>query len=270
MPQPLELPVAAIRSEERNERQKRPVFYPELAEGAAGLGDALLSSSNYQSDRAWMSPTPLSLTYNVDFYYWLGLPTNIDPINCDNSTNCFWFVADQLDTTTSGVALHVGPYHGRGQAGNSNGKWLFNVSGYDNGVYKGGLTSLESPSASWVRLRVWRLYTDQDRATWGVWAYFNGSDHYAGAITFRGHWLSNALLFTEVMETNGPCTTDFERVYFDNPVYRSAYGGPWAFYDGEADYQDTCDNTTWEQISGDFVRDERMKTRVIDDGEMIW
>lgn len=71
MPLPLELPVAAIRSEERNEPEKRPVFYPELAEGAAGLGDALLSSSNYQSDRAWMSPTPLSLTYNVDFYYWV-------------------------------------------------------------------------------------------------------------------------------------------------------------------------------------------------------
>lgn len=252
--------------------------------GAPSLGffhtpaqfETLAAGGNYQSDHAVLYPRPLpSGAYNMDYWFWLGMPTDIDPINCNDSPDCFWFVANQLNTSGTNSGLHIGPQHGVSSAGNSHGVWKISVSGYNNGVFVGSLSSVAPPEAAWARVRVWRLSTSGSNATWGVWVLWSGSgcpnnDCYAGSITLPGHTLTYTWLFTEVMEVNGPCTTDFERVYFDNPVYRNLNGGPFIYTEATADYEDTCRDTTWESIQFDFVRDERMKGRVIPQNGVIW
>jgi hypothetical protein len=273
VPVPLALPpvpIEKIETEGRLDEPTLPFFQTPAASGAQSF------VNNYQSDHAVMNPRPIpNSAYNVDYWYWLGMPTNSDPINCDNSPNCFWFVADQVNTSGFNVGMHFGPQHGESSFGDSNGLWKISVSGYNNGVQTGSLSSVAPPEATWVRIRVWRLSVGGGNTTWGVWALWAGSgcpsnDCYAGSISLPGLTLTHAWLFTEVMETNGPCVTDFERAYFNDPVYRNLNGGPFGFSSATANYENNCADTTWQSIQGDYVKDERITPRIVPQNGILW
>ena len=109
-----------------------------------------------------------------------------------------------------------------------------------------------------------------DATTWGVWAMYGGSDHHLGSLEIDGHFFVDSMLFSEVNEANGPCATDLERGYLDNPRYWNTSSTQSVYTSATAAYQETCGNTTWESISGDHVADERETERFIFDDDTVW
>lgn len=232
----------------------------------------------YQSDRAPM-PYNFVEAYNVDYWYWLrGAESNeLNACDTGDGPGCFWFVSAQLNTDEPNSAMHSGPQRGVSASGNAGGNWKIDVSGYYNGVFRGGLSSVVSPVATWVRLRTWRVdyvfYGGIYYAQYGVWALWNNQDTYVGSITLPGRWLVWAMPFVEIYETEDQCSTDFVGTYYDEHVFRSSAGGPFRIDRTDAAYEANCANTTWERMNGigdDFVRDTRDVGRLIRDGARLW
>lgn len=104
---------------------------------------------------------------------------------------------------------------------------------------------------------------------WGVWAMWGGSDRSLGSLTIDGHFLADSTLFSEVREANGQCSTDLNKGYLDNPRFWNTSVSEGVYSSATAEYEDNCENTTWKQISGDYVRDERETERIIDPDEVV-
>lgn len=232
----------------------------------------------YQSDRAPMVGGIPNNAYNLDYWVYLGSPQTNESNICDGSgAGCFWYVSVQMNTDEPNTAMHHGPQRGNSASGNSGGVWKLDVSGYGYGNFQGGLSGLTVPMNKWVRVRTWRLDTVSYGGVWygnfGVWAYWDGVDHYAASLTIPGRYITWMMPFVEVYESNNQCSTDFTRAWLDNFVYRNTSGGPFAVDHTTADYESNCSNTTWRRVvssSDDYVLDERDTSRVISQGATLW
>ena len=152
-----------------------------------------------------------------------------------------------------------------------------NIADYIDGVHIGGQSSVNLPATTWIRVRTWRLShgysaapTYKPWSRWGVWALYGGSDRYLGSLTIDGHLFVDSMLFSEVYEDNGPCATDLVGGSFNDPRYWNTSVTQGVYSSATARYQDTCENTTWESISQDHVRDRRETQRIIYDGHVVW
>lgn len=285
-PVPPDLPPTKFIAYETAPRSE--VQIPRLAPGANGASrrtevSTCSASDCYQSDRLPLSDPAVGL-YASDYLVWLAIPQTNEQNKCDSSSassSCFWFYAMQhhMDSGNhSASALHIGPQRGSSIAGDAGNQWRMNIDGYIDGVHIGGQSSVNLPTATWIRVRTWRLTRGYDSyapykpwSTWGVWAMYDGIDRYLGSITIDGHLFANSMLFSEVYEANGPCTTDLERAYLHNPQFWNTSFFPGTYASATAEYEKTCDNTTWESMSGNFVRDEReVEPRVIGHEEIVW
>jgi hypothetical protein len=177
----------------------------------------------------------------------------------------------------SDSALHIGPQRGSSLAGNTGNKWRMNIDGYIDGAHIGGQSSVNLPTETWIRVRTWRQSYGNDASapyapwsTWGVWALYGGSDRYLGSVTIDGHLFSSSMLFSELYEANGPCATDLVIGSLDNPRFWNTSISQGAYSSATAEYQATCDNTTWEQVSGDYVHDKRETNRIIGHQQIVW
>lgn len=293
-PVEIKLPALPVGVEPRNpEPPPQPLVLPPPAEfvGSEAVSAANCSGAScYQSDRSLLSDHPNDV-YAIDYWYWLGLPQANESNRCDAvpTDGCFWFFAGQSNTDCCSAAIHIGPQRGHSSCGNAGAAWKMNRCGYNNGVQVGGLGSQSLPAATWVRVRYWRIATGQNGyppfspySTWGVWALWAGSgcsqnDCYQGSVTIDGSLFTGTIMWVEDWETAaGPCSTDLERGYFNDPAYLSVSQGWPTFPHSVADYQDTCpasgaQSTTW-MIAGapDFIRDEREINRIIAHGKPLW
>lgn len=298
-PAEIKLPSLPVGVQPSNpEPPPKPIVQPPPAEFA---GSEAVSAADcagdlcYQSDRSLLSDH-VNDVYAIDYWYWLGLPQSNESNRCDAvpTDGCFWFFAGQSNTDCCSAAIHIGPQRGHSSCGNAGAAWKMNLCGYNNGVQVGGLGSQSLPAATWVRVRYWRTATGQNgyppfspNSTWGVWALWSGSgcpqsDCFQGSVTVDGTLFTGTINWVEDWETAaGPCSTDLERGYFNDPAYLSVSQGWRSFPSSEADYQATCPDpnpqqpgdksTTW-LIAGapDFIRDERETDRVILDGAKLW
>jgi len=237
------------------------------------------SGNCYQSDRLFLAD-PGDDMYASEYWVWLAVPRENELNACDgppHGSGCFWFYAINHSTNAHKTAFHIGPQRGASLAGNAGANWRMNIDGYINGVHVGGQSSVNLPVATWMRIRTWRINKGRDSqapytpwATWGVWALYNGVDHYLGSLTIDGDNLTDATLFSEVWEQNGQCTTDLERGYLGWPRYWRPGQDKLSFSSATANYEANCGNTSWEIIGDQFVRDERNTTRTLFDGESAW
>lgn len=251
---------------------------------------AACSGNCYQTDSTAPTANLPAGTYAFDYWMWLGNPQNNETNGCDGSGsgNCFWFQASQYDMDFAGAGFHVGPQRGSSIFGNAADDWHLSHSGYNapnSGSPTGAVCTTSSlwwcvdddeiPTGTWVRVRVWRLATTHTpgygwSSKWGSWAQWGGTDHAIGTnLWMRGRTLVRAHQFMEVYETNGQCSTDFERTYFNDP--RSLAGSTWTTQPhANANYESNCSNTTWHRFGGEFVRDEREHFRDINQGGFLW
>ena len=250
--------------------------------GGQAAASACSGDSCYQSDRLLLSNPTVGL-YASEYWVWLAIPQTNEWNKCDStsaSSSCFWFYAMQhiMDSGSySNSGLHIGPQRGSSIAGNAGNQWRMNIDGYIDGVHIGTQSSVNLPTATWIRVRTWRISHGNDVSApyapwsrWDVWAMYGGSDRYLGSLTIDGHLFVDSMLFSEVKEANGPCETDLERGYLNDPRFWNASVSQGVYTSATAEYQDTCDNTTWESMSGDYVRDERETGRIIDHGDIVW
>jgi hypothetical protein len=264
-----------------------PILTPKVAHtplGATASGrapsqvlDTCGGPSNcYQSDSAFLTDYPDDV-YAYDYQLWLGVPETNESNKCDNvsTSGCFWFQAAQYNTNGGSASLHVGPQRGDSLAGNAGTGWKISISGYNSsGAFVGGLSNVALvPTATWVRVRIWRASYTGATSTWQVYALWGGIDRYLGSISINGNALTYTLEFMEVYEENNQCLTDFVRTYFNAPAALSASAGWLAPAHGTANYETKCasNNTTWKALGGSFISDERETTaRPIAQGASLW
>lgn len=259
-----------------------PELAPSADKGTGGAEAASGCSGNcYQSDRIQLTD-PSTPLYASEYWVWLAVPQTYETNKCDGngySSACFWFAAmnHYTNSSTSTAAFHIGPQRGTSIAGATGTQWRMNIDGYINGSHIGGQSSVSLPVATWIRVRTWRLSYGSGGggpwSTWGVWAYYNGSDHYLGSLTIDGQLLTDSIVFQEIYEENGQCTTDFERTYFNDYRWWNTSASQQPYSKGTADYESNCVTTSWErptQYSGEFLRDERETVRSIGQGWTLW
>ncbi|MCY4664376.1 MAG: hypothetical protein OXC00_06910 [Acidimicrobiaceae bacterium] len=250
--------------------------------GGQTAASACSGASCYQSDRLLLNNPTVGL-YASQYWVWLGTPQTNESNKCDStseSSGCFWFYAMQhvMDSEDySNSALHIGPQRGSSIAGDAGNQWRMNIDGYIDGVHIGGQSSVNLPATTWIRVRTWRISSGNDPSapytpysTWRVWAMYGGSDHSLGSVTIDGHLFVDSMLFGEVYEQNGPCSTDLVKVALNDPRFWNTSLSQGVYSSATAAYQDTCNNTTWESISQDHVRDKRETQRIIYDGQVVW
>ena len=240
------------------------------------------SGNCYQSDRLNLSDPTVGL-YASQYWVWLGIPQSNEWNKCDSTTApspCFWFYAMHhvMDSGShSNSALHVGPQRGSSIAGDAGNQWRMNIDGYIDGVHIGGQSTVNLPTSTWIRVRTWRLSYGNDVfapyapwSKWGVWAMWGGNDRSLDSLTIDGHFLADSTLFSEVREANGQCSTDLNKGYLDNPRFWNTSVSEGVYSSATAEYEDNCENTTWKQISGDHVLNQRETQRIIFDDEIVW
>ena len=247
------------------------------ASACTGTGDNLC----YQSDILDLSHPAVGL-YASQYWVWLGIPQSNEENQCDSTSEpsgCFWFYAMQHDMDSgaySDSALHVGPQRGSSIAGDTGNQWRMNIDGYIDGVHIGGQSSVNLPTETWIRVRIWRLShgytspTNKPWSRWGVWAMWGGSDRQLGSLTIDGHLFAKSALFSEIMEENGQCSTDLNKGYLDNPRFWNTSVSEGVYSSATAEYEDNCDDTTWKQISGDHVLNQRETQRLIEEDDIVW
>jgi predicted AlkP superfamily pyrophosphatase or phosphodiesterase len=169
------------------------------------------------------------------------------------------------------ASMHIGPQRGDSIAGDAGSKWRMNIDGYEGSTHIGGQSSINLPTGTWVRVRVWQVDKGANWSKWGVWALWSGTDHPLGSLTLDGVYMSASMLAEELYEASNQCTTDFVGVYLDNPRYRSASQGLRSFGSATANYEANCSNTSWKVISApDYIHDVREAARTIPHGGIIW
>lgn len=299
VPVPPRLPrVAVASSGVRSDVVPRPPHVPPSPSSTNGSRESC-SGNCYETDSTTPSEYLPSGTYAFDYWLWLGIPQDNESNGCDGGGNgsCFWFQAAEYKMNAHGAGFHVGPQRGASLFGNSGDRWYLSHSGYnapDSGSPVGEVcapgnlpspycaNAPEIPTATWVRVRVWRTSTYHDQfstvySRWDAWAMWGGVDRWIGRnLPMRGTTLTWANQFVEIYETDNQCVTDFERTYFNDP--RSLVGSTWTTQpSAKAKYQDNCadqqETSTWERHGtwGAFFEDEREVTvRIIDAGDAIW
>ena len=248
------------------------------ASACKGTGD----DRCYQSDRLNLSDPTVAL-YASQYWVWLGTPQSNEYNKCDSTTApspCVWFyaMAHNMDSGDhSNSTMHIGPQRGSSVAGATGNQWRMNIDGYIDGVHIGGQSSVNLPTETWIRVRIWRVShgyrgapTYKPWSKWGVWAKYGGRDRYLGSLTIDGHLLDDSILFSEVYEANGQCSTDLDKGYLRQPRFWNTSVTEGAYSSARADYQENCENTTWKQISGDYVLNQRETRRLIEDGDIVW
>jgi hypothetical protein len=248
------------------------------ASACNGTGDNLC----YQSDRLILSHPTVDL-YASEYWIRLGIPQSNEQNKCDStseSSGCFWFYAMNHTMDSDGhsdSAMHIGPQRGSSLAGDAGNQWRMNIDGYINGVHIGGQSSVNLPTETWIRVRIWRTSSGYGSAPtykpwseWSVWAKWGGSDRKLGSLRIDGHFLADSTLFSEVMEQDGQCSTDLDKGYLDNPRFWNTSVSKGTYRRATADYEENCKNTTWKQISGDYVLNQRETQRLVDDGGIVW
>lgn len=277
VPAPVELP--PVKVGDGSTDPDRHALPPHLPPAESSLGEddfvtlAGCVGNCYQSDRALLHGDPNDV-YNVDYLYWMQTPQNNETNKCDSSSNssaCFWFTMQLSWMDCCNSAMHIGPQRGDSLAGSAGGNWRMNIDGYNDGVHIGGQSSTNLPIGTWVRVRTWQIDKGANWSKWGVWARWDGTDHYLGSLTIDGVYITGSMLAVELYEANNQCSTDFVGVYLDNPRFRSVSQGLRAYSSATADYEANCSNTSWKVISPpDYIHDVREATRVIPDGGTIW
>lgn len=237
------------------------------------------SGNCYQTDRLNLTD-PGDDMYASEYWVWLAVPAENELNACDgppHGSGCFWFYAINHSTNAYNTGFHIGPQRGASLAGNAGANWRMNIDGYINGAHVGGQSSVNLPVATWIRVRTWRINSGRDAqapytpwATWGVWAMYNGNDHYLGSLTIDGNYMTNATLFSEIWEQDGQCVTDLERGYLGWPRYWRPGLTQRSFSSATANYEANCQNTSWEIVGNEFVRDERNTNRTLQNGESVW
>ena len=260
-----------------------PRLAPSAAPREGGQTAASACSGNcYQSDRLYLSGPTVGL-YASEYWVWLGIPQTNERNKCDSTSErsqCFWFYAMNHHMDSDGYsksALHVGPQRGSSIAGDAGNQWRMNIDGYIDDEHIGGQSTVDLPSEMWIRVRIWRLSHGKTTpppfkpwSTWGVWAMWNNNDRKLGSLTIDGHLLANSTLFSEVMEHDGQCSTDLDIGYLDDPRFWNNSVSQGIYDSATADYEDNCGDTTWKQISGDHVRNQRETQRLIQDDDVVW
>lgn len=239
------------------------------------------SSSSYQSDLLYVSE-PTGGAYNIDYYLWNSDDRGTDSADvCDGVTSgCFWFGSFGVRTNSGRGYLHVGPEHGVSAAGSSGAGWKTQFTSYIDGVHQGAAMNLDLLSYRWVRYRIWAVGSSYPAGPGGgiyttfVIAVDRGTPYVetvAGYVTLPGERLVNPVIWKEVFETGGPCTTkSIGSMYFWGASYLSAsVGGRQNWTSGSASYNSTCANTNWSSLYGYYGRDERMVTRTTPAGTII-
>lgn len=235
----------------------------------------LQAASGYQSDHALWSRAPSQL-YAHD--HWVKIGGNANP------GDGFWFGSNQLNMTnvtdpagpTNNSAMHIGPRIGCSLGGCVTNHWYITVDGYNNGTFKGGLGVDMVPRNTWVRVRTWITSGSgtgsNSQSTIGVWAMWDGTDHYQGDITLAGTSFSGATTFVEVYES-GQCTTSIPDMFFNDQVYHVAGSStPVPIASAAASYEANCSNTSWQSLasSNDYVKSVRNVSRTIAQGSLVW
>ena len=208
---------------------------------------------------------------------WLARPQSNELNRCDGGAaveGCFWFYAMQYFTNDHNSGIHIGPQRGDSLAGLAGGNWRMNIDGYNDGQHVGGQSSVNLPTATWIRVRTWRITSGRDAdgrwARFGVWAQWSGTDRYLGSVTIDGTWITNSSMFTEVWEGDGQCSTDLEPGYLLRPTYQRKATFS-TFRNAIVDYESNCPDTSWSVVGApDFVSDARERARTIPGGAMAW
>ena len=282
-PIPPVLPKVAAQPPVAAAQRSAATTVPLLPTGTRATGPAAAlagcAGNCYQTDLARGDAVPAG-TYAFDYMIWIGLPQANETNRCDGPTGagCFWFISSSFDTDVPGGYLHIGVQRGASAAGDARGSWRISHSGYNDGVLTGAVCTQVAngfcvrgdaiPSATWVRIRIWRLATSYDPtlgvvSMWGSWAMWDGVDRQFGTnLWTKGVSLTHPALFTELNEQENQCSTDFERTYFNAPraLAPSAGGSSWFEPSpavATASYEANCRNTTFRKLGGTFIVDER-------------
>jgi len=206
-------------------------------------------------------------------------PTTATEFNqCDSSSSsstCVWFAGTQFDVGSSSstyCGIHIGPLRGA-DSGSVN--WRTNFGFYCNNTaypYFG----VNVPTGQWVGYLMDRtatgMYLGLPVSSWRIYSYWNGIPTIEGDVTLWGDRMRSAYQWVELIEADGPCSTDLPAVHFNDARYYNASGGPYTFSSAIARYESTCGNTSWGRwaYNDDWIVDVRNTTRSIGADAQLW
>jgi hypothetical protein len=239
-----------------------------IAEAAGDPVQRLQNNPQYQSEHVFPDGFSDGLAMGYDVY--LEEEQSNETNQCDDGSVptdnlCVWFAAGQANTNGN-CQIHIGPIRGADHGG----QWNVNFGHYCNGNPTTQSSVVDLPTQTWHSFLIFRTSTDiLFGAPISSWDIYHDTT-YLGTSIMIGTTLNYAAQWMELIE-HKPCDTDFVKVRYDNLAYWSNLAGPpLMLSNGLANYESRCGNTSWEQISGNYVFDKRQTPRVIAQGDPVW